>query len=149
MRKVWPILPLCRALQVDCSHYAPLRSPLQPSSQHQTPGALADEEATNHATSESFLRAMQQQLHSPHRLWASLPTHRLPRGDWATTTQTRGASLERRLVRRVSQVIISVQYMLGLGKVGCDCFRLAPARGNTALLNNCTQETHHSSLIIR
>ena len=44
------------------SHYAPLRSPKEPSSQHQSPGALTDKEATNHATSKSFLRVMQQQL---------------------------------------------------------------------------------------
>ena len=47
------------------SHYAPLWSPLQPPSQHKPPGALAHEEATSHATSESFLRAMQQQLRRP------------------------------------------------------------------------------------
>ena len=46
-------------------HYASLRTSLQLPSQHRPPGALADAEATSLATSESFLRAMQQQLRRP------------------------------------------------------------------------------------
>ena len=40
-------------------------APLQPTSQPQPLGALVDKDATSHATSESFLRAMQQQLRLP------------------------------------------------------------------------------------
>ena len=43
------------------------------------------------------------------------------------------ASLAWRLTSKVPVVSSRALYMLGLAKVGCDSFRPAPARGNTAL----------------